>query len=206
MNGNSRCSRVRYWPIASVRQRQPAAYTASFAAFTGRARTIFRAGLALNMVGSFVNGLMPFRALVAGFLMTTNFVKPGTRKTPDFLSSLWPTLTIHSMTAFTSFCPVRCPQRSSQSTEISSSALACCLLCSISQSIQTENSECPHLPFDARAEPLPELQELLLLALGLFLRGFLSHSVLIVLSRNTRHRYPSDAGTGVPAPTSRTHQ
>jgi hypothetical protein len=40
-------------------------YTASFAAFTGRARTIFRAGLALNTVGSFVNGLMPFRSLVA---------------------------------------------------------------------------------------------------------------------------------------------
>jgi hypothetical protein len=29
--------------------------------------------LALNIVGSFVNGLMPFRAFVAGFLMTTNF-------------------------------------------------------------------------------------------------------------------------------------
>ena len=45
----------------------------------------------------------------------------------------------------------------------------------------------PHLPSDARAEPLPELQELLLfpfaLGLGLFLRGFLSHSVLIMLSR-----------------------
>src|SRR5712675_2942407 len=136
--------------------------------------------------------------------MTTNFVKPGTRKTPDFLSSLWPTLTIHSMTAFTSFCPVRCPQRSSQSTEISSSALACCLLCSISQSIQTENSECPHLPFDARAEPLPELKGLLLLALtlglNLFLRGFLSHSSLIMLSRKpAAPLIPSDSGTGVPA-------
>jgi len=42
----------------------------------------------------------------------------------------------------------------------------------------------------ARAEPLPELQELLLLALGLclgfFLRGFLSHSDLIMLSRKAR--------------------
>jgi hypothetical protein len=52
--------------------KQPAAYTASFAAFTGRALTIFRAGFALNTVGSFVNGLMPFRSLVAGFLTTTN--------------------------------------------------------------------------------------------------------------------------------------
>jgi len=49
---------------------------------------------------------------------------------------------------------------------------------------------------DARAEPLPESQELLLLALGLglglalglFLRGFLSHSDLILLNRKPRHR------------------
>ena len=33
--------------------------TASLAAFTGRALTIFRAGFALKTVGSFVNGLMP---------------------------------------------------------------------------------------------------------------------------------------------------
>src|SRR6266436_9021103 len=59
--------------------------TASLAAFTGRALTIFRAGFALNIVGSFVNGLMPFRALVAGFLMTTNLANPGTKKAPAFL-------------------------------------------------------------------------------------------------------------------------
>jgi hypothetical protein len=45
----------------------------------------------------------------------------------------------------------------------------------------------------ARAKPLPELQELLLLALGLclgfFLRGFLSHSDLIMLSRKPQRRY-----------------
>jgi len=62
--------------------------TASFAAFTGRALMIFRAGLALNTVGCLVNGLMPARSLVAGFLMTTNFAKPGSRKAPVFLSSL----------------------------------------------------------------------------------------------------------------------
>jgi hypothetical protein len=61
---------------------------ASLAAFTGRALIIFRAGFALNIVGSFVNGLMPFRAFVAGFLMTTNLAKPGTKKAPAFLSSL----------------------------------------------------------------------------------------------------------------------
>src|SRR5438105_1240238 len=67
---------------------QAAAYTASFAAFTGRALTIFRAGLALNTVGSFVNGLMPARSFVAGFLITTNFAKPGSKNAPFFFNSL----------------------------------------------------------------------------------------------------------------------
>jgi len=62
--------------------------TASLTAFTGRALIIFLAGLALNIVGSFVNGLMPFRAFVAGFLITTNLAYPGTKKAPVFLSSL----------------------------------------------------------------------------------------------------------------------
>src|ERR1700704_3263041 len=65
-----------------------AIHTASFAAFTGRALTIFRAGLALNIIGSPLNGLVPARALVAGFLITTNLANPGTRKTPVFFSSL----------------------------------------------------------------------------------------------------------------------
>ena len=62
--------------------------TAFFAAFTGRTRTIFRAGLALKIVGSLVNGLMPCRSFIAGFLMTTNFANPGTKNVPVFLSSL----------------------------------------------------------------------------------------------------------------------
>src|SRR5439155_10917992 len=76
--------------------------TASLAALTGRARTIFRAGLALNIISSPVNGLVPLRALVAGFLMTTNLAKPGTRNRPFFLSSLWPTSVRVSMTLLTS--------------------------------------------------------------------------------------------------------
>src|SRR6202022_4325440 len=76
-------------------------HTASFAALTGRALTIFRAGLALNIIGSPLNGLVPLRALVAGFLITTNLAKPGTRKTPVFLSSLYPTLASVSLTPFT---------------------------------------------------------------------------------------------------------
>src|SRR5262245_21076829 len=76
--------------------------TASLAALTGRALTIFRAGLALNIISSPVKGLVPLRALVAGFLITTNFAKPGTRKRPLFLSSLWPTSTRQSITFLTS--------------------------------------------------------------------------------------------------------
>jgi hypothetical protein len=52
------------------------------AAFTGRALMIFRAGFALNIVDSFVKGLMPFLAFVAGFLTTTNLANPGTKKAP----------------------------------------------------------------------------------------------------------------------------
>ena len=71
------------------RTRGEASYaTESLAAFTGRARTILRAGFALNIVGSLVNGLIPLRALVAAFFTTTNLAKPGTRNTPLFFSSL----------------------------------------------------------------------------------------------------------------------
>src|SRR5882672_546780 len=44
-------------------------YTASFAALTGRALTIFRAGFALKVIGSPLKGFTPLRALVAAFLM-----------------------------------------------------------------------------------------------------------------------------------------
>src|SRR6266480_1735348 len=89
--------REQYLPIAPLAtnslnhlagKRKQLAHTASFAAFTGRALIIFRAGLALNTVGSFVNGLMPARSFVAGFLMTTNFAKPGNKNAPFFFNSL----------------------------------------------------------------------------------------------------------------------
>ena len=57
-------------------------------ALTGRARTILRAGLALNIISAPVNGFLPMRALVAGFFTTTNLAKPGTTNTPVFFSSL----------------------------------------------------------------------------------------------------------------------
>jgi hypothetical protein len=49
---------------------------------------ILRAGFALKMVGSLVKGLMPLRALVAGFLMTTNLAKAGQQEGPGFLELL----------------------------------------------------------------------------------------------------------------------
>src|SRR5207253_1633193 len=95
----------RYGPRSKkgLRHRRPFRYqTASLAALTGRARTILRAGLALNIISSPVKGLVPFRALVAGFLTTTNLAKPGTRNTPFFFSSLWPTSVSVSITVLTS--------------------------------------------------------------------------------------------------------
>src|SRR5208283_177479 len=56
--------------------------TASLAAFTGRPLTTLRAGFALKTVGSLVNGVMPLRSLVAGFLTTTMRTSPGTMKMP----------------------------------------------------------------------------------------------------------------------------
>src|SRR5579871_2687779 len=57
----------------------------------GRARTDLLAGLAAKVVGCLVKGLMPWRALVAGFFTTRNLAKPGIVKTPLFLSSLYAT-------------------------------------------------------------------------------------------------------------------
>src|SRR5690606_6241735 len=54
----------------------------SFSALSGRILTTFRAGLALKTVSSLVKGLMPLRALVAGFLVTLIFIRPGTVKRP----------------------------------------------------------------------------------------------------------------------------
>src|SRR5215471_6318271 len=76
--------------------------TASLAALTGRALMILRAGFALKTVGSFVNGLIPRRAFVAGFFMTMNLASPGITNAPVFLSSLWPISATASTTPLTS--------------------------------------------------------------------------------------------------------
>src|SRR5260370_8484391 len=72
--------------------------TASLAAFTGRALMIFRAGFALNIVGSFANGLIPLRSFVAGFFITNKFANPGDKNDPDFFYSIYPILSSHPLT------------------------------------------------------------------------------------------------------------
>jgi len=62
--------------------------TASLATFNGDALTVLLAGLAANSIGSFVNGLMPLRASVAGLLTTDILTKPGMTNSPDSFSSL----------------------------------------------------------------------------------------------------------------------
>src|ERR1700742_1481835 len=57
-------------------------FTIAFRLFRGSTRTFLLAGLALNVIFSPVNGLMPSRALVAGFFTTFNFIKPGTVNRP----------------------------------------------------------------------------------------------------------------------------
>ena len=60
-------------------------HTASFAALTGRALTIFRAGLALNVIASPVNGLVPCRALVAARYSAHQVIaRHGERSAPRF--------------------------------------------------------------------------------------------------------------------------
>jgi hypothetical protein len=49
----------------------------SFRPFSAVTLTVFRAGLALIMISSPVKGFLPRRALVAGFLTTLTFIRPG---------------------------------------------------------------------------------------------------------------------------------
>lgn len=62
--------------------------TASLATFSGDALTDLLAGLAANCIGSFVKGLTPMRASVAGLFTTDILTKPGMTNSPDSFSSL----------------------------------------------------------------------------------------------------------------------
>src|SRR3569833_1459240 len=52
-------------------------FTMALRLFKGSTRTFLLAGFALNVIFSPVKGLMPSRALVAGFFTTFNFISPG---------------------------------------------------------------------------------------------------------------------------------
>src|SRR5438067_7644535 len=64
-------------------------FAMSLRALRGRTLMTRRAGLALNICSCLVNGLMPMRALVAGFWMTVIFMRPGTTKVPGPFFPTW---------------------------------------------------------------------------------------------------------------------
>merc|ERR1719181_1120942 len=70
---------------------QKAQFTASFNLRNANALTLFDAGLALNTQGSFVKGLTPLRAGVAGLLFSFSLIIWPNLKAPDFFSSAAPT-------------------------------------------------------------------------------------------------------------------
>merc|ERR1719373_1363279 len=71
--------------------------------FMGKPLTVLLAGFALNTHGSFVKGLTPFRAGVAGLLLSFRFRQPPILKDPCFLSSAAATASKPSTAALTSF-------------------------------------------------------------------------------------------------------
>merc|ERR1719208_481947 len=94
--------------INNVRHVKALQLTISLNFFIGSTRTVLLAGLALKTHGSLVKGLTPFRAGCAGFFLSFMFSAPASLKEPVFFNSVAATLTIPSITAFTSlaFSPV----------------------------------------------------------------------------------------------------
>merc|ERR1719149_278331 len=76
-------------------------FKATLSFFMASALTVFEAGFALKTQGSFVNGLMPFFAGVAGFFFNFKFNMPASLKFPFFLISCAATPKRDSMTPFT---------------------------------------------------------------------------------------------------------
>merc|ERR1712003_599919 len=77
--------------------------TISLNFFMGKPLTVLLAGFALNTHGSFVKGLTPFRAGVAGLLFSFRLRQPPILKDPCFLSSPAATASRPSTAALTSF-------------------------------------------------------------------------------------------------------
>merc|ERR1719254_226667 len=77
--------------------------TISLNFFMGKPLAVLLAGFALNTHGSFVKGLTPFRAGVAGLLLSFRLRQPPILKDPCFLSSPAATASKPSTAALTSF-------------------------------------------------------------------------------------------------------
>src|SRR6478735_1892561 len=79
-------------PMARANERSLAQFTNALRLFSGRARTFLEAGFALKIIFSFVNGLMPSRAFVAGFFTTFSLSRPGSVNRPPLrrLFLIWP--------------------------------------------------------------------------------------------------------------------
>merc|ERR1712125_221174 len=76
----------------------------SLSFFIGSALTVLDAGLALKTHGSFVKGLTPLRAGLAGFCLSFKLSAPAILKEPTFFSCPAATLIKASIVSFTSFC------------------------------------------------------------------------------------------------------
>merc|ERR1719229_758476 len=77
--------------------------TISLNFFMGKPLTVLLAGFALNTHGSFVKGLTPFRAGVAGLFLSFRLTQAPILKDPCFLSSAAATANKPSTAALTSF-------------------------------------------------------------------------------------------------------
>lgn len=88
--GQSRYAiRSRQPPLSAIRGRAPHdVATASLVTLSGDALTDLLAGLAANSIGSFVKGLTPLRASVAGLFTTDILTKRGMTNSPASFNSL----------------------------------------------------------------------------------------------------------------------
>ena len=77
-----RLKRTRPRAAAVLPARWVAQSAASLSFFSGRTFSLVVAGLALNTVSSFVKGLIPLRAFLAGTAMAVTFSRPGSTKVP----------------------------------------------------------------------------------------------------------------------------
>merc|ERR1719163_2499749 len=93
-------------PLADLQQGQDpptALQSISLSFFIAKHFTVFEAGFALKTHSSFVKGLMPLRAFVAGLFFSFMFSIPPSLKEPDFFTCSTATPMNASTALFTSF-------------------------------------------------------------------------------------------------------